>query len=194
MSVECKHPGCDNTVYRRGYCNPHEIRSRRGSDMDRPLLRRGSDPERFWQKVDKSDACWEWNAFRDSAGYGRFMIDGVPNLAHRVSFARVVGPIPEGAEVDHLCHNRACVNPSHLRLVDRWSNAQNMSGARSDSASGARGVSLCASGKWQARATVRGEAVSLGRFESLEEAEAAITEWRRTNMPYSEMDKKKEVA
>jgi hypothetical protein len=193
MNRVCKHSGCTGIAYKVGYCNGHYIRSRRGSEMDRPIGKRSPDPERFWQKVKKTGACWEWVAYRDRAGYGRFMVGGVPKLAHRVSYALAFGSVPEGSEIDHVCHNPACVNPDHLRPASRSHNAQNMSGARADSASGIRGVRLRESGRWSATASTNGKTVALGTFASPEDAEAAVAEWRRQNMPYSEMDKKKEV-
>jgi hypothetical protein len=97
--------------------------------MDYPIRKAVGDPERFWQKVDKADGCWEWTAHRGVDGYGRFIVDRAPRLAHRVAFEEANGPIPAGMEIDHLCHNRACVNPKHLRIATRSLNAQNMQGA-----------------------------------------------------------------
>lgn len=78
-----------------------------------------SIPERFWVKVDRSDqhGCWLWTAYRDEGGYGRFRLGGTPALAHRVAYELEVGPIPPGLTIDHLCRNRACVNPTHLDPV-----------------------------------------------------------------------------
>lgn len=75
-------------------------------------------PERFWPKVKKTDGCWIWIGAMQGAGYGTFWVgDGKRALAHRVSYELCVGPIPEGRELDHLCRNRACVNPAHLEPV-----------------------------------------------------------------------------
>lgn len=76
---------------------------------------------RFWSKVDKSagdEACWPWMASLSQKGYGYFWADGRVTYGHRVSFQIHNQPISEGMMVDHICRNRACVNPSHLREVD----------------------------------------------------------------------------
>ncbi len=81
--------------------------------------------ERFWAKVDRrgGDECWPWVAALDRHGYGAFMPDcrrsGARKLsrAHRFAYELLIGPIPEGLTLDHLCRNRACVNPAHLEPV-----------------------------------------------------------------------------
>lgn len=64
------------------------------------------------------DACTIWEGRIDRHGYGRLGA----HLAHRVTYEREVGPIPDGMELDHLCRVRACVNPSHLEPVTKREN------------------------------------------------------------------------
>lgn len=66
--------------------------------------------------------CWEWTASLYSFGYGQFSYQGKPQPAHRVAYWLLAGQIPEGLELDHLCRNRACINPSHLEPVTRKEN------------------------------------------------------------------------
>ncbi len=82
--------------------------------------------DRFWAKVNVGERgdCWEWTASL-SHGYGQFWIQGANpqrQKAHRVAYEMIVGPIPEGLQIDHLCRNRACVNPSHMQPVTRREN------------------------------------------------------------------------
>lgn len=71
-----------------------------------------TDPD-FWRNVSiASHGCWEWHGPR-SEGYGRYY----NYQAHRFSFELLVGTIPNGMQIDHLCRNRSCVNPEHLEPV-----------------------------------------------------------------------------
>lgn len=73
--------------------------------------------ERFWAKVEKTDSCWLWTA-ATARGYGRFGVtSGVTCLAHRWAYEALVGPIPDGLTLDHLCRTPACVRPDHLEPV-----------------------------------------------------------------------------
>lgn len=70
--------------------------------------------------------CWEWIGALAWNGYG---IVGLPGqhrncLAHRLVYEREHGPVPDGQELDHLCRNRRCVNPGHLEVVTRRTNAR----------------------------------------------------------------------
>jgi len=80
--------------------------------------------DRFASKYDvAADGCWVWNAARTGSGYGNLYVgrgaDGRKKYApaHRVAYELLVGPIPAGLSLDHLCRNRSCINPQHLEPV-----------------------------------------------------------------------------
>lgn len=73
---------------------------------------------RFHSKYAKlSDGCWHWDAAKDKRGYGQFCIRYKRFVAHRFAYEVLVGPIPNGLVLDHLCCNKSCVNPDHLEPV-----------------------------------------------------------------------------
>jgi hypothetical protein len=79
-----------------------------------------ADPveQRFWGHVHKTDLCWIWTAHRNPLGYGQFRPKGKQTVrAHRFAYELLLGPIPEGMTLDHLCRNTRCVNPDHLEPV-----------------------------------------------------------------------------
>lgn len=61
--------------------------------------------------------CWIWTGGTFPAGYGSYWLDGRSVLVHRVVYELLVGPIPGGLELDHVCRVRACCNPKHLEPV-----------------------------------------------------------------------------
>ena len=79
--------------------------------------------------IDASGDCWEWTGNVSSAGYGRVGIRGRYLLAHRVIWKALVGPIPVGLQIDHLCRNTTCVNPDHLEPVTHTVNLRRGSSA-----------------------------------------------------------------
>jgi len=69
---------------------------------------------RFWADVEMTAGCWVWQGSIGSVtGYGHLG----PFMAHRFAYELLVGPIPAGMQIDHLCRIRACVNPEHLEVV-----------------------------------------------------------------------------
>lgn len=83
--------------------------------IDVAAVRQPSVQERFWSKAETTPkGCWEWQGNRSRLGYGRFHLNGESWMAHRIAYAIHVAEVPPHLTLDHLCRNRACVNPAHL--------------------------------------------------------------------------------
>jgi len=81
---------------------------------------------RFWLKIDwpsvkEPGDCWPW-AGAKSRGYGGFRVKKQRFSAHRFEYELLIGPIPDGLTLDHLCRNPSCVNPGHLEPVTQAEN------------------------------------------------------------------------
>jgi hypothetical protein len=148
----CTVDGCDAPQHARRWCTRHYQRWKRtghptgGRDVA-PRPSGLTTVERFWSKVatdgpavvtrPELGPCWVWTAGTRN-GFGAFntpATDTAPQRrvdAHRFAYEQVVGPIPAGHELEHLCHvvdiehcpagpdcpHRRCVNPAHLRLIN----------------------------------------------------------------------------
>lgn len=82
-----------------------------------------ADAARIFEQLDMSTECWLWDGYTDRDGYGQVSVgsrtDGTyhrPRL-HRWVYEYIVGPIPKGLQIDHLCNVRHCANPAHLEPV-----------------------------------------------------------------------------
>lgn len=133
----CSVDGCGGLYRARGYCGKHYERWRAHGDISVRNTRYGpvDYTKRIFSRFKKSETgCWEWQYSKSHDGYGLFGMNGLQRYAHRVVYELLVGKIPDGLTLDHLCRNRCCVNPAHLEPVTLL---ENMS----------RGESFCAKNK-----------------------------------------------
>lgn len=110
----CTIPGCDTPNTARGLCNKHYRRLRRtGTTADRP-----NDEARFFARIteDPDTGCWLFDK-PNAKGYANFTVMSRPVEGHQWCYEFLIGPVPDGLTLDHLCRVRSCVNPWHLDPV-----------------------------------------------------------------------------
>lgn len=186
----CSIEGCAKKRHSKGLCSMHNHRRiSHGNPLHTKTIV-GDDDARFESKINKTDACWLWTGKPTPLGYGSIRINGRDVRAHRFSYEKYVGKIPEGMEIDHICRNRICVNPKHLRAATRKQNIENHTGARSDSKTGVRGVSRKSrDGKYEASVQHNGKRYYVGIFTDITEAEAAVIAKRNELFTHNDLDR-----
>lgn len=114
----CTVDGCTRPHDARGMCFMHYHRWKTHGDPLTKPPRKERDPEPFfWRRVRLTDGCWLWLGEVDKDGYGKHRIFGRRWMVHRLVYEQVVGEIPDGLVLDHLCNVRNCCRPEHLEPV-----------------------------------------------------------------------------
>lgn len=168
----CTIPQCGAQRVARGLCGRHYARWRRHGDPEGGgQYRLDSPEEKFLRSTERKGDCLVWTGAVSSAGYGQVSAGGGRSmLAHRYAYEREHGPIPEGALIDHACHDKVCVEVAHLRLATHSENNWNHRGASKSNRLGVRNVSRARGGF---EAVVRKDGVRHRKtFPTLEEAAA----------------------
>ena len=137
----CSVDGCETKALAQGLCNAHYQRAVKRGEVVTSRKVTASETLQGLRHLGP-EVCWEWPGRRNVNGYGMVWrrIDGTRRKtgAHRFAYEVLVGPIPDGLVLDHLCRVRSCVNPGHLEPV---TNAENVRRPRDES-----GRPLCPQG------------------------------------------------
>ena len=187
----CSIEGCETKHYGRGFCQRHysaEIRKKRPADAESLAKARDTLTRLSGQAP---GGCWLWTGATNANGYGvitaNISAGERSHLAHRVAYIIHVGPIPDGSDVDHRCHQRTCVNPDHLRACTRAENMENR--GHSYASSGVRGVYARPNGKWRVQAKKSGRVYQGGTFDDLDEAAEAARLLRLRLFTHNDLDR-----
>ena len=92
----------------------------------KPPRKSGDPPIRDIDYTISDSGCWVWNWPVHPKGYASVRVDGHMRKAHRVAYESAYGPIPDGQQIRHVCHNPSCVNPEHLQAGTQTDNSRDM--------------------------------------------------------------------
>lgn len=140
--THCAATDCDRPIIAKGLCTKHYQRFRKygGTDVPEGVRAQNRLPssatmaDRFERFVRRTPTCWLWTGYLKPNGYGSIW-DGTRKVyAHRYAYELHRGPIPAGMQIDHLCLNKACVNPEHLEVVTQRTNLLRATGSPAENA------------------------------------------------------------
>lgn len=190
MRRPCSVDGCEASSHAHRLCSPHYKRAVRAGDIE--VKQPAPLAARFWEKVAKTEGCWNWTGQVNELGYGLFWLNGKGGYrAHRMAWELTNGTIPDGMVIDHRCHNAGCVNPSHLRVCTQKENSEHKRGAYKGNPSGLRGVHWRKdTKKWTGSVMHNYKMYRVGSFETKEEADAAVTALRLELFTHNDIDRR----
>ena len=121
MKIKCK---CGKEFSNKKSFSNHTRRCLGSVEKKYTSLTHPLTQKRFWKYVAKTSTCWVWTGSIKKDGYGE-LSGGMGRKMispHRYSYELLIGNIPQGKQIDHLCRNRCCVNPKHLEVVSQKEN------------------------------------------------------------------------
>lgn len=175
--MSCAVEWCERPVRANGLCASHYNRARANLPLDTPFVeqRIGLTAQELvrCRTVVTESGCWQFTGTLHPSGYARFAYRSRTMAGHRLAYEAFVGPIPDGLTIDHLCRNKACLNPGHLEAVTMRENVMRSTGIAPTNAAkthckrgheftpentyfnyhGGRGCKTCASSRYQRAAS-----------------------------------------
>lgn len=129
---ECLEVGCSRAPRAFGMCTSHRLRRAHTGEIPKVVQQPVRDD--VWSRVDAGGDCWVWTGDKSKVASGAYYgIIATTNGdrrtrtgAHRFIYELLVGAIPAGLQIDHLCRNTLCVNPDHLEAVPGAVNVNRM--------------------------------------------------------------------
>lgn len=165
----CSIADCDKPSRKRGWCDKHYKRWQRHGNPDIKFSFDAPD-DSFKARTELKNGCLIWTGGKDQKGYGRITVRKKPVRAHRYAWEQANGPIPKGAQIDHVCYNPSCVKVNHLRMVTPQQNSSNRSGPETiNNGSGMRNVYKSGSG-WMVRVGKNGKRYYFGTHRDILQA------------------------
>lgn len=166
---KCKIDGCERKSKSKGWCGKHYGRwYRHGDPLETRHFHEETLAERLASRSVWDGDCLVWTRYINASGYGEIGWNNKVWLVHRASYIAAHGSIPEGMFIDHICHNRKCLNIKHLRLATNKQNTENRA-PRSTKEAGYRGVTKRRN-SWIAQVTHNNKLYYLGSFPTAEQA------------------------